>query len=338
MEKKITYNELLKIVHDEIPSYISFLLMVKLDFTENTLYYILSYFFRFLGILILCGNFDITQEGVAKNVVLSNYLRYITTHKLLISLKITNLQYIIISTIILILFCFRMLLYILVIRDISKKRVNISLSKYQIILDHIVFLFYPFILEFLSQIYYSYIFADIYIFKRDLNKYINILFTIINSLLIICYNCNNYFYFHVINRPLSKRNVPVRYRYTKVKFWILLLLQNIIIIQCLDFYFIDDKSLMIYKVISSLFFSLLFLCLFFTSLSSFNYNAITNKFLTIMANFCFFSVITEAISRLFGYTVRDTLTFIMFNVVKIITSLIFEYLSKKLSDSVLFRV
>ena len=134
MKKNMAYYELIRTVNDKVPSYISFLLMLKLDFTDNTFFYIVSFFLRFNGILILCGNFQLSQREVNETKALSKYLRYFTCHFLLSSAKITNLVYIVISLVILILFSIRMCLYFYVIKKLSTKEnlTKISLTKYQI--------------------------------------------------------------------------------------------------------------------------------------------------------------------------------------------------------------
>ena len=337
MRKDISYKELLRTVHDKIPSYISFLLMMKLDFTENVFFYLIFYFLRFLGILILCGSFTITEEDIKESKTLTSYLRYLSTHEYIRQLKLTNTKYNIISSVIFVLFCFRMVLYLTVILKIQKKSENISLNKYQIILDHLVFLLYPFILEYLAQVYFSFCFKNTYVFEQDVNKYVNILILVLNSFLIIGYNFNNYLFLNVINRPFSERDVPVRFRYSKTKFWILFLLQNVMMIQALDFY-LTDQTLKIYSFGYFCFFGILFICLFLTSLNNYNYNVITNRFLVTISSFCFFSIISEAISRLFGYLVLTKSTLILFNIGKIIVSVFFQYLGKNISNSVLFKV
>ena len=123
MKKNMDYYELIRTVHDKVPSYISFLLMLKLDFTENTFYYILSYFLRFNCILIVCGNFQLSHREVNENATISDYFRYFTCHFILSSAKITNLIYIIISFIIFFLFCIRMCLYFYVITKLSTKKI-----------------------------------------------------------------------------------------------------------------------------------------------------------------------------------------------------------------------
>ena len=50
------YTQIIQHIHKNISIYIPFLLMMKVDFTENFIFFFLSYFFRFIGILIHCGN------------------------------------------------------------------------------------------------------------------------------------------------------------------------------------------------------------------------------------------------------------------------------------------
>ena len=189
MKKNMSYYELIRTVHDKVPSYISFLLMLKLDFTDNTFFYLLSYFLRFNSILIICGKFQLSLQELNEETI-SGYLRYFTCNFILSSAKITNLIYIIISLIIFVSFCIRMCLYFYAIKKLSKKKNlnQIKLTKYQVFMDHFVFLLYPYIIEFLSQIYISYIFPENYIFKRDMSKIANIIIVIINTILLIAYN------------------------------------------------------------------------------------------------------------------------------------------------------
>ena len=55
------YVQVVQHVHKNISTYVPFLLMMKIDFTENFGFFFLSYFFRFIGVLILCGDFSFTK-------------------------------------------------------------------------------------------------------------------------------------------------------------------------------------------------------------------------------------------------------------------------------------
>ena len=340
MKKDITYYDLIRIVHDKVPSHISFLLMLKLDFTYNNIFYILSYFLRFNSILILCGNFQLTLEEVKENKSISNYLRYFTAKFLMESFNITNFTYIIISLVIFVLFCFRIFLYFLTIYRLKKKQnlEKISLNKYQVFMDHIVFLLYPFLLEFLVEILYSFIFPDTFIFKKDQSNFINILILVLNILLIIGYNINNYYYLLLINRPFSDREVPVKYRYSHKKFWVIFFMQNIALVQNVDSFLQSDKQLSIFAYCYFCLFALIFFIFFLTSLDTFNYDILTNHFVSIMSGFCFFSILVEASSRILGYHINSDLSFITFNLLKVVTSCYFEYLNNNINNNKLFNL
>ena len=75
------YTQVVQHVHKNIPLYVPFLLMMKIDFTENFVFFFASYFFRFIGILIHCGNFEIENYQVLENKTLSKWLRNITAFK-----------------------------------------------------------------------------------------------------------------------------------------------------------------------------------------------------------------------------------------------------------------
>ena len=141
-----------------------------------------------------------------QNKSLSYYLRYFTSQKLLELFGITNIAYIVISAIILIMFCLRIISYILLVRRLKNKKFlsKCGIIVYRIlnIFEHLVYLLYPFILEFLGQIILSFIFPDTFMFERDQSKVVNIVCAILNLVLIILYNINNYFFMILINNLL----------------------------------------------------------------------------------------------------------------------------------------
>ena len=339
MKKDIEYYDLIRIVHDKVPSHISFLLMLKLDFTNNTLINVISYFVRFNCILILCGTFQLSKKEVLESKSISHYLEYCSAFFLLKTFKATNFIYNVISLIIFVLFCIRISIYFYTIYRIKKKQNldKIKLSKYQIFMDHLVFLFYPFFLGFLAQIVYSLIF-DSPLFKLDQNKFINLLIAILNIFLIIGYNINNYFYLKLINRPFSNRDVSIKYRYSNKKFWVIFFMQNVALIQNLGKYFYLDKQFEIFTYCYFCIFAIIFLIVFLTSLQSFNYNVFTNHFVSIMAGFSFFSILVEASVRILGYTIKSNFNLFTFNILKVITACYFEYLNNNISNNKIFNL
>ena len=292
----MTENDIIKIIDDKVPSYISFIVMLKFHFSNNSFFHILSFFFRFIGILILCANFSLKLSEV-QTKSLSYYLRYLTATKILELIKITNTTYIIISIIIFILFWFRVICYIILKQSLKNKKYlskcNSILYRFLNVFEHLVYLIYPLILEFLAQIIYSFLFPDTFIFIKDKPKLLNIIIVIINIILIIGYNIDNYFFMILINKPFDNRSVGIKYRYSSYKFWIVFLLQNVCLIQNIQIFFTTDDQVKLFSYIILIFFGLVFLILFVLSLQKYNYQNISNLFISIMTSFCFFSIIMQ---------------------------------------------
>ena len=58
-------RQILRQMHKDAPVYVPFILIMKKDFTTSFSFYLFSYFFRFIGILILSGNCDIeSTKGI----------------------------------------------------------------------------------------------------------------------------------------------------------------------------------------------------------------------------------------------------------------------------------
>ena len=326
------YTQVVQHVHKNIPVYVPFLLMMKIDFTENFAFFFASYFFRFVGIIIHCGNFAIEEYQVFGNKTLSKWMRNITVYKLVDLLGISNMGYIVISLIIFVLFAVRMFLYGTTIYKINSKKdiESIRPHRFQIFMDHIVFIFFPFLLEFLSFSVYIFILPNRFIIKKDANTLMNVIVCILNIILIICYNINGVIYMTCVNRPLTDKRTPVKYRYSEKKFYLLYLLQNTIIFESLILY-IQGTPLKIYRIIVVILFAGIFIGLFFTSLYTFNYPTLLNNFVDILAIFCFYSILIEVVLYFLKYDITDYLSLFFFTLIKVIIAICFQYMSNTLN-------
>ena len=290
------YTQIIQHIHKKISVYIPFLLMMKVDFNENFIYFYFSYFLRFIGILILCGNFNIDTEQILNNKSVSNWFRYLTAYSIVKSSGMNNLAYVIICIIIFVFFAIRIALYGTTIYKINSKK-NIEKIKpygFQIFMDQIVFLIFPFLIEYLFFSVYILANPNKFIIKGDLKISINIIICIVNIIMIIGYNINGIIYMTCVNRPLTDKKTPIKYRYSNKKFYLLFFMQNLVILQSAELYF-TGNILKIFKLIIFILLAAIFIGLFFTSLTKFNYPTKLNYFINIMANFCFFSIIIEVI-------------------------------------------
>ena len=336
----MNHYDLLQIIHDKTPSYISLFILLKFRFARKKIFHILAFFLRFVGILILCENFCLKLSEV-KDKSLSYYLRYLTAQKLIQLTGITNKAYIIISSILLIMFLFRIIIYFLFLKRIKvKHRAQASIGVVLIyealnIFEHLVYLLYPFILEFLAQIIFSFIFPDTFIIKMDQEKIVNIIFTIINAILIILYNIHNYFFMKIINNPYGDEDAEIKYRYSSYKFWIIFLIQNASIIQNIQLYFKTDEQVKIFSYIYSIFFFLLFIILFIMSVQSFNYHNGANTFISMMTIFCYVSIIIKFICSIFGYSFNTTGSIVALTIFKILVVLYFNHVIESFNEKYL---
>ena len=117
------YTQIIQHIHKKISVYVPFLLMMKVDFNENFVFFFFSYFLRFIGILIHCGNFNVDIKQVINNKSVSNWFRYITAYSMVKASGMSNLTYVIICLIIFILFVIRIILYGTTIYKINSKKI-----------------------------------------------------------------------------------------------------------------------------------------------------------------------------------------------------------------------
>ena len=332
------YTQVVQHVHKNIPLYVPFILMMKIDFTENFAFFFAAYLFRFIGIIIHCGNFAIEKYQILENKTLSKWVRNITAFKLVEVLGITNMGYIVISIAIFVLFCIRIFLYGTTIYKINTKKdiESIRPYKFQIFMDHIVFLFFPFLLEFLSFSIFILVLPNKFVIKKDINNLMNVIVCILNITLIICYNINGIMYMTCVNRPLTDKKTPIKYRYSEKKFYLLFFLQNFVILESLILY-LEGTGLKIYRIAIVIFFFGIFVGLFFTSLYTFNYPTMLNNLVDILAIFCFYSIVVEVILYFLKYDITENWSLFFFTIIKIIIAICFQYMCNTMNINFLLK-
>ena len=332
------YTQIIQHIHKKISVYIPFLLMMKVDFTENFIFFYVSYFLRFISILIHCGSFVVDEEQVINNKSLSKWLRNITAYKLVDLFGIDNLTYIIICIIILVLFIIRLLLYGITVFKINRKE-NIEKIKpyrFQVLMDQIVFIVFPILIEYLFFSVYILALPNKFIIEATLKKSINIITCIVNLIMIIGYNINGIIYMTCVNRPLTDKKTPIKYRYSNKRFYLLFFMQNFVVFEAAEIY-LSGNPLKIYKLIIFIVLASIFIGLFFSSLTKFNYPTKLNYFIDIMANFCFFSIVIEIILYFLKYNITKNKTLAFFTLIKIIIAICFQYMSNNLNINLLLK-
>ena len=170
--------------------------------------------------------------------------------------------------------------------NIVKKEKSVILN----ILNHLVYVLFAYIIEFLAFIYYIEILPDKFIIKRDEDyKILNIIIAVLNTILIIGINAMGVIHLVSINQQGNEKDVPIKYRFSNRKFYVLYLMQNFILLEAIPLY-LPKSTLKTFRIIIFIFIGLLFVGIFFSSLRKFNYPTIINKFLGLCSYFSFFSI------------------------------------------------
>ena len=298
------YIQIMQYKDKETPLLVPLLLFIKSDFLNNDIFYLIVIFFRFLGLLIICGNYSNGSTVNRDHLTISIIFRAISSYGLTRQLRISNSVYIIISIILFVLLFIMVLFYYRIINAIKYKNMEkISPFKAQIILDHLLFLLFPYIIEFLSFIFYIEFNGDNFIIKKIINFIFNIIILVINIISIIAYNIQSFFHILCVNNPLDEENNKIKIKYGRNKIIIICLMQNIIIVECLVLY-LTDSLLTVYKTILNILLILFFVGLYLYSHYNFNYNTTTNYLINILSIFCFFSLLFEMLLNIMGYTIE----------------------------------
>ena len=321
------YFQILSQTNKNIPVIVSLLLIIKANVLKNEIFYLFAIFFRFLGLLIICGYYNSSSSSSIEGITISNFFRSFCFYGLIEKVKISNLTYLALSIVIFFLLIIIIFFYLKIIHDIKNKNKleKISIFKIQIIVDHLIFLFFPYIIEFLSFIFYIEFNGDKFIIKKSLSSFLNMIIVFLNGISIIGYNIQSFFYILSINSPFDDTNDEIKFKYGRNKIIIISILQNIIIIESLVLY-LNNNNLMIYTITINILLLIIFLILYLYYRNDFNYNTNTNYLINILSIFCFFSIIFEMISYFVGYTIESYVTLFFYTICKLIITLGFEYI------------
>ena len=333
------YYEILKLSNKDTPIIALLLLFIKAGAFENEIFYFFTIFFRFLGLLIISGNFNNGFSSKSPDYFTISYLfRIITSYGLIEKCKITNLGYIIISFILFFLLLLMIFFYVKTIIEIKYKinLENISINKIQILLEHLCFLLFPYIIEFLSFIFYIQFLGDKFIIKKNADSILNITILVLNSISMIGFNIQSFLHILSFNNPISHNNT-LKLNYGRNKLIIISFIQNIIIIESLSLYF-SNNILRIYKIILNVLVLIILIMFYLYSFNNYNYDTKTNYFINFLSNFCFFSTFLEIIFKLTGYKVKSNSTLFFYSVCKIIVTFCFDFISNKLHQKRMINI
>ena len=338
--KKSIYNNTLNRMKKKFITYEGLFIVKKIYLTNNILYYFLCVLFRFIHLLAFSGNYnELFSKNENDSKSFQEYLKKLTFHYLLEQYQISFRTYSVICLIIFILFIIRLISIFLVLKIFKNYEYTNKWplpNKFRIIFDHVLFILFPYMIEYFSFSYYIYFFPEKFIINiNNKNNFILILIMVINAILIIGYNIDNYVniicsnkiytitfydaYTKKYERKLIKNNKLIAYKCSNIFIYLLMFFQNFVLFLTLEKY-INKQYIMLFKIITSVIILLLILIIFLSRIHEFDYLNLITITINMLFLFCFYSIIIDFIAFLLKYKKLSGLNEITYALIKIVLS------------------
>ena len=337
--KKSKYINIFNRIQKKIHTYEGLFMIKKLYFTNNIIYYFLCILSRFIYLISFSG--DYTSSFFKQRNTLNTFHQYVkslTCYNLVQKVNFSSEKYYILNVIIAIFFIIRIINYLYYIKMIlnykDKNKWPIP-TEFHIIMGHIVFLFFPFIIEYLSFSYYIYFFPSKFIIKLNNTKILAFIFIIINTILIIGYNIENYIDIICANKiytisfsdaysnVFDKKNIrkPLSFRCTNLTLYIYIFIQNFVLFLPIEHY-LKRRYQIIFRIITSLLLLFTIAFLFISRIHEYEIMNFINCSINILILFCFYSIIIDFIVFIMRYIITKKLLEIIYVIVKLYLSFI----------------
>ena len=320
--------------------------IIKQNLTNNVVYYFFCVIFRYIHLISISGDYTNAFNDNMNEYSFQNYLKSFTCHNLIKNSKLSYPNYLLICILLYIISFIMIINYIHCIRKIKSynKYSNIIPFQNKIIniIGHLLFLLFPFIIEFLSFPYYIYFFPNTFVIKKVYGTMLSLfIIIIINTFLIVMYNIFNIIYIICSNKIFStniveaylkinsKKNQisykPIRYKCSNLIFYLFIFLQNFPLLSLIEDYF-NNKGKFFFKIeISILIFTIIFL-LFFKRLHDYNCQYFMNILINVLLLFCFNSIIIDLFIYLSKNEMKNKTHVIIYLLIKIFLSYLLYFL------------
>ena len=357
LDKNSKYNNILNRIQKKYITFEGIFILKKMYLTNNIIYYFLCVLFRFVHLASFSGNYvELLSEKDNETKSFQEYLKLLTCSNIAKQFQLSFEMYRMIVYIILILFLLRLIIILYQIKQFKNYK-NIRKwplpNNYQIVIEHIVFLLFPYIIEFLSFPYYMYFFSNKFIINvKGISKTVLMIIIVINTLLIIGYNIGNYINFVCSNKIYTKTLIDayknhnnhsklIAYKCSNLFIYILTFFQNFVIFFPLENY-LKNKSLTIFKIITSVVELLSIFILFIDRSQKFDYINNINTTVSILILFCFYSILIDFILYALKYRLYSLTNEIIYVLIKFFLSytsyLLYLYRIHKIFESEIIKI
>ena len=336
-ENNEKYINILNRIHKKISKFEAVLIIKKQYFTNNIFYYLLCIILRFIYLISFLGKYYIFFDENKTYNYFQKYIQKLSFYNIIKDYKISFQFYLNSSIIIFILSLIRVLINAYIfkrIKDYTNFNVWPLPNKYLILIDHIRFAIFPYLVEYLSFPYYIIVLTNEFISSFDESDKTNtIILIILNTLLIILYNFDLFWDMICINKIFTitiydippnnnfnfNRNNHFSYKCSIYIIYILIIFQNISIFLNIE-NFINNKKL--FRIIITIFILILLLIIIYKLLNQFDYNNYILYIMNISFLFCFYTIFLDLIIASFLDKTFHLFKDIIYALVKIIISYI----------------
>ena len=335
--KTSKYTNIFNRIQKKFTTYETIFLVKKLYFSNNIVYYFLCILTRFINLISFLGDFAFSYLDNDSNSI-RKYIKGLTCHSFVKKLNFSFAKYFLINLVIFIFFIIRVINYLFYIKKVRNFKHSFKWpipNDFFIIIDHIVFLFFLYIIEYLSFSYYIYFFPSTFIIKLNNQKILLLFIIIINTILIISYNIENYMdiicsnkiytmsFSDVYSNICEKRKVmkSFAFRCSNISLYIYTFIQNFVLFLTIENY-INRRYQVMLKIIISILLLLTILFLFINKIHEYNLKNFINSVINTLVLFCFYSIIIDFIVFILKYRMNNILIEIIYIIAKLYLSFI----------------
>ena len=246
--------------------------------------------------IILCNDFIINYNN--SNLNYSKWIRFFTLYYLVEKLKISNETYLTICIILILIFLLKYIYFYylsFITRNLNPRKIyKIKIPIIVVILNHFSYLFFSFINEYFSFIFYIVFYPNKFIIKKKCSTLINNIFLWINLAFILVFNYTNYRFIELVNIPNSDLSYSFQMNFSTFKLIVLIFLRNLSLIHAFPLY-LSNNLIKSWDLIFNISMIILFVLVYISSVKLFNYDNLLNNILSFIGEFCFISLIIELV-------------------------------------------
>ena len=338
LDEKYQYGLSLQRVHNKIKFKLIVKTLLILPIHNQIIINIIFLIINSMSLFILCCDFNYEEK---KDINISKYLKILTPVGLVEKLHINNISYIIICIIMMILCIIRSiyLFYTAVkINNIHITQIyNIKINPLINILNHIVYIIFSYIVQFLSFIFYIEIFPKKFVIKKN-DSFIkmNEAFMALNALFIVIYNVYNYLFIQLAIMPKRFQKMSFKMQIHSPKIYYFIALQNMSLLQALP-YCLEKQTSKYWNISFSFLIIIILAVIYFIHVKAFNYNNIINNIISLIGNFCFCSLVLELILYFTSLTYKNTNQLVSFTLIKVIMALCLFFILSNIYGKLMIR-